>query len=212
MATGDIYEVRLEGRTVSETRWNQVLRFRLEVESATDLFATSGELALDVGNSWGVNYMDSASDETFLDSVRATRIWPDPGIPAVRSDILSKQGQTPSPSATPDTAMVMTFRTGEPGRRFLGRSFLAGLPAANIVGDLWDDLVASELADELENQMTLQFTDGAQNEWVGVVFSRTQANAGLTPVSARINNVLADRVTRNQTRRGVPFRIPATDI
>ncbi len=210
MAEGDIYEVRVEGTTAVNSRWNNVYHWRLKTESvADDLFTKSLALATEVRQRDEDNLAPLRSDQSVLVSAGASRVHPTSGVPAVVAPG-ALPGSIAGNALPPDVALVTTKVTAEPGRSLQGRFFVVGVPEVDVDEDELNAAVRQAWADAAHAMVTGEFTDTEGNVWEPVVFSRTRATQDppVTPFAAVIEITLTDTTLRNMRTRGKRLRDP----
>ena len=212
MAVNDVYEVRIEGLLNSGRRWNVVHHFGLENEAVPDqLFQKSLDLAELVYAEWQAGFSANFADDTFLTSVRATRIYPEKGVPAVARQDSALQGGEVGGSYPGDVAIVCTQRTEKAGRSFLGRSYMPPPPEGFASLDQIETAFQPQLSTYFTTLCLGGYTDQAGNQWVQVVYSPKLAEGGVLPgneVAATVVVMEMDITLRNQTRRGRRERVP----
>lgn len=204
MAADDIYEVRVEGLCCSARRWNNVLHFRLDVEVEVDaLYKKSLALADHVEGLYEDNLLPLMSEDTYMYSARANRVYPASGVPAVFSPTSAVQGGVTSEGLPGDVALVVTQRTEKPGRNFLGRAYITGIPENAAALDQLINSVQANWIVAVGLCFQDSFTDGENNEWVQVVYSPTLAAQDPPPaeVSADVVNTSMDINLKTQRRR-----------
>jgi len=203
MAVGDVYEVRFEGGTCEATRWNIVTHYRKTAESDDGLFASSLALADALGTIFGStpgDLLDTMHSTWSLDATRANRVYPSIGVSASSADGAGIGGQSGSDPMPSDIAAVVSKRTDEAGARFRGRNYFGGISEVQQNGGVLSGIIASGIQAAFEDLFGYTGPDAAGNEWIGVVFSKSQVDDALNPKDSPITRTLVD--IRLRTQRG----------
>lgn len=210
LSIGDIIETRLEGYIKDVgIPWNLVCHWKLEAyPSEGSDWALLTSFAQIVYDQYATTFMPYLSDDCKLVMCRAKRIAPTPSVFAMYTDATS--GGISTPCDEYDDAMVVTKRTNRAGRRGMGRSYIAGVPDANVE----DGIIQGNLNDYAGAAQAFfpLFVGSGDWEFIPVVFSRTSFDAGAAEIlwSAEIERVEIDAIMRKQSRREIPGRLPVT--
>jgi hypothetical protein len=209
----DILQARLEGVNVtSGTRWNIVRYYRVLTnldEEVSHLEWLNG-FAASIGVRFGLQVLTKLSEDLRYDFCRLQRIAPTDSVFAISADG-ADVGGVASGTDQPDAACLVTFRTDQPSKRFLGRCYIPGLPDAAIV----DGLLTTQFAEEMWDAWTAMRTSH-EVEGYGEIelfhFSPTnfEQTDNVGQSAAPIISVEVDRIVRRQDRRDYKGRIPTT--
>jgi len=213
MAEGDVYAVKLEGLANSGNRWNIVFHFVIDVEIEPDeLFKKSKAISKLVYDNFVQFVIPLLADDTFLLSARGNRVFPTQGVPATHAPIPSVPGDIVGGSVPADVAVVATQRTNMPGRNFLGRFFVCGLPEVSHAFDQILSITQAAWQTAMAALGQAGYTDAESNEYNQVVLSQKLANTEPPPpiVFAEVMDVETNVNLRNQRRRGRQARLPIT--
>lgn len=206
MTVGDVYEVRFEGVNSEVNRWNNTWHVRLTQEAQDQPFETSLALATMMATEWSVNMLPLMMDNWNLLSTRANRVWPSIGVPAVSIAGIGSGGIDASEALPADVAAVISKRTNEPGKRFRGRLYFGGIAESQQANGVILQAVVDDIVSAFDSLAELEGPDTEGNSWEAVVFSKTQADAALSPVAAPITRILVDRVLRNMGPRSTTIQ------
>lgn len=206
----DIFEIRFEGVTSANTRWNVVAHYRCTTPGTEELYEAALDLAQSLSATFVAEIMPLLSDQSKFTGVRASSIYPQLGPPSVVSQNPTVVGGQAGAALPPDVAACTTKRTNEAGRNFTGRAFLPGIPEPDVGADLLSEFFAQSLADGLLLVLGGTIFTAGGSTFEGVVFSRTLADAGATALEASriVARCETDRVTRNMRTRGLRYRLP----
>lgn len=206
----DIFEIRFEGLTSADTRWNVVAHYRCTTAGTEELYEAALDLANSLAATFTAEVMPILTDVCRFTGVRASSIYPQLGPPATVTNNPVVVGGVTGNSLPPDVACCTTKRTDMAGRNFTGRAFMPGIPDADVDADTLSTFFAQAMADGMLLVLGGTIFTAGGSTFEGVVFSRTLADAGGTAeASSRIvARTETDRVTRNMRSRGLKFRLP----
>lgn len=125
MAVGDIYQVTLEGKLHGQTILN-VFHYKLVDEAAGDP-SENCALAFDDGPATAIK--SALSEEYAIVRVVAQKIFPLPPLVPYVSTAKAGNGAIAGNSLPTSVTVNVSKRTAYAGRKYRGRTFLAGVPA-----------------------------------------------------------------------------------
>lgn len=200
MAVGDIYEVRHEGFSNENERWNQVWHWELVTDVGASFYETAEGLAEELAAGFAANMLPLMNVGWEFISTRCTRVWPGPGVP-YSTGTGAAYGSVAGEGLPADIAVVVTKRTDQPTRRFLGRTYFGGVGEAENVNGQISVASAEAIADAFEAYRNLADPDGIGNNWLPCVFSRKSVEEAAPVVSATITRLQVDRILKNMRPR-----------
>lgn len=216
-APQEVVECRVEGILTSVdvfvSRWMNVWHFcrdaedPLDVTDPLELYGAAIGVATALHGRYGQEVMPVLSNQCAIVSTRGKIIAPIDSAFAVFGDAVV--GAIAQAFDEPDDALVVTKRTYLPGRNFLGRVYVPGIPDNNVSGGAAPgsaDSLAAAFRTLVDSPLIVN-----GETWLAGVWSATIYQNVPTVLAAfgELANVEVDAVIRRQTRRDIKERIPS---
>jgi len=190
--TGDIIEFVFNGLLHGQ-RVQNVLHYRVTDDNGVAPDLTNA--ILDISGALRQKMLDAMSNEYTLETYGGRVISPTPSAPVELPIFVNNTGGKAQNSLPSSTAIVLTKRTGLPGRSFRGRAYFCGIPVDQEI----DSKVAEQNAGEWEilaAAMDDVIADGDATLEPVVWSRKNQVATTITKVDVRL-------ILRNQRRRQV---------
>jgi hypothetical protein len=216
-AIQEVVECRVEGLLTSSNvylgRWNNTWHFARDADDPFDFEDLPGLYGMALGvaaalhGRYVASIMPHLCDQCAIVTVRAKVVAPIIGPFAAFTNAVT--GTKDGEMDEPDDAIVVTKRTYQPGRRYLGRIFVPGALDADVTGGVITNELAAEMADGfftlIESPLATNGEDYRVGVWSALAYSEVPTVlAGFAEVIA----IESDQVMRKQTRRDIKERIP----